>query len=63
MNCCIALDIGFHYNILVVALHYFVKKMVSATAHQNNLLAKLQKEMQLDRILGPLKQLSISNLH
>lgn len=63
MNCCIALDIGFHYNILVVALHYFVKKMVSATPHQNNLLAKLQKEMQLDRILGPLKQLSISNLH
>lgn len=37
--------------------------MVSATAHQNNLLAKLQKEMQLDRILGPLKQLPISNLH
>lgn len=39
------------------------KNLVSATEHQNHLLAKIQKEIQLGRILGPLKQSPISNLH
>ena len=56
MNYYMDLDMCFHCSILVLALHYPVKIWY-------HLLAKLQKEIELGRILGPLKKSPISNLH
>lgn len=48
---------GFSLQYTGLRIALSCKNLVSANEHQNHLLAELQKEIQLGRILGPLKNL------
>lgn len=54
---------GFEINYTGQRFHVYIKNLKSAMEHHDHLMDKINKEIQLGRIMGPFDQLLIFNLH